>query len=287
MNTPIPPILASRPVAECTSAEVAAALGRAFAGYIVPLNFTAEAYERRFRAEDLDPYASRVYEREGAAAGVMLIARRGWTSRVAAMGLAPELRGGGLGRRVLEEAIGEARARGERTMVLEVIEGNAPAVALYRKLGFQPRRRLVGYRWEVQIPEPSDLLEEIDPLDFARVAAREGEPSLPWMLMPETLSAAAPPSRAFHLEERAYALIGDPAAERLALTALVVARDHRRQGWGSRLLSSLCEAFPGRPWAVSPILPEGLAAGFFARLGWERQPICQWEMVLDLKRSNP
>src|SRR4051812_44851211 len=156
MKTFAPQTLTSRPVAECTAAEVAAALGRAFAGYIVPLNFTAEAYERRFRAEDLDPYTSRVYEWDGAAAGVMLIARRGWSSRIAAMGLAPELRGGGVGRRVLGETIAEARARGERRMVLEVIEGNAPAVALYTKLGFRPRRRLVGYRWEVQIPEPSD-----------------------------------------------------------------------------------------------------------------------------------
>jgi ribosomal protein S18 acetylase RimI-like enzyme len=287
MRTPAPPALTSRPVAECTAAEVAAALGRAFAGYIVPLNFTAEAYERRFRAEDLDPYASRVYEWEGAAAGVMLIARRGWSSRIAAMGLAPELRGGGVGRRLLGETIAEAWARGERTMVLEVIEGNAPAVALYTKLGFQPRRRLVGYRWEVQIPEPSDLLEEIDPLDFARAVAREGEPDLPWMLTAETLSAFSAPSRAFRLEDRAYAMVGDPAAERLALTGLVVARDHRRQGWGSRLLSALCETFAGRPWAVSPIVPEGLADGFFTRLGWERQPLCQWEMVLDLMRAAP
>jgi ribosomal protein S18 acetylase RimI-like enzyme len=287
MNTPALPALTSRPVAECTAAEVAAALGRAFAGYIVPLNFTAEAYERRFRAEDLDPYTSRVYEKNGAAAGVMLIARRGWNSRIAAMGLAPELRGGGLGRWVLGETIAEARARGERRMVLEVIEGNAPAVALYTKLGFRPRRRLVGYRWEVQIPEPSDPLEEIDPLDFARIVAREGEPDLPWMLTPETLAAFAPPSRAFRLEDRAYAMVSDPAAERLALTALVVARDHRRQGWGSRLLSALCETFAGRPWAISPIVPEGLAAGFFARLGWERQPLCQWEMVLDLARAAP
>jgi ribosomal protein S18 acetylase RimI-like enzyme len=285
MSTLVPQTLVSRPVAECTAAEVAEALGRAFAGYIVPLNFTAEAYERRFRAEDLDPYVSRVYEWDGAPAGVMLIARRGWNSRIAAMGLAPELRGGGVGRRVLGETIEEARARGERTMVLEVIEGNAPAVALYTKLGFRPRRRLVGYRWEVQIPEPSDPLEEIDPLEFARIVAREGEPDLPWMLTPETLAAFAPPSRAFRLEDRAFAMISDPAAERLALTALVVARDHRRQGWGSRLLSALCETFAGRPWAISPIVPEGLAAGFFLRRGWERQPLCQWEMVLDLEPS--
>jgi hypothetical protein len=66
-TTPAPQGLSSRPVADCTSAEVAAAFTRSFEGYVVPLRFTPEAYERRFRGEDLDPYASRVYERDGAA----------------------------------------------------------------------------------------------------------------------------------------------------------------------------------------------------------------------------
>jgi ribosomal protein S18 acetylase RimI-like enzyme len=274
--------LSSRPVAECTSAEVAAAFTRSFEGYVVPLRFTPEAYERRFRGEDLDPYASRVYERDGAPAGVVLITRRGWTSRVAAMGIAPELRGAGLGRQVMAAAIAEARARGERTMILEVIDGNAPAVALYEKLGFSPRRRLVGYEWEppaLEVPEP---VEEMDPLDFARLVAREGEADLPWNLTAETLSAAALPARAYRLGDRACALIADPDAERLFLTALVVPRTYRRQGWGTSLLHALSAAFPGRPWSVSPVVPEGLADGFFVSLDWKRRSLFQWEMVLGL-----
>jgi|GEM_PF-157357 len=38
--------LAARPVADCTSEEVAIALNRGFEGYFVPLAFTAQAYER-------------------------------------------------------------------------------------------------------------------------------------------------------------------------------------------------------------------------------------------------
>ncbi|HEY3568239.1 MAG TPA: GNAT family N-acetyltransferase [Thermoanaerobaculia bacterium] len=274
--------LSSRPVAEHTSAEVAEALTRSFEGYVVPLRFTPQAYERRFRGEDLDPYASRVYERDGEPAGVVLIARRGWTCRVAAMGLAPDLRGGGLGRRVMETAIAEARARGDRTMLLEVIEGNAPAVALYKKLGFAQSRRLVGFRWEPPPLEVPETFEEMDPLDFARLVAREGEADLPWNLAPETLSAASSPARAFGLGDRACALIADPDAERIVLTALIVPKAHRRQGWGTRLLHALSAAFPGRPWAITPVVPEGLADQFFAALGWERHALSQLEMVLDL-----
>ena len=48
----------------------------------------ARAYERRFGAQNLDAFASRVYSLDGSPVGVLLVARRGWTSRVAAMDVA-------------------------------------------------------------------------------------------------------------------------------------------------------------------------------------------------------
>ena len=279
----IPENLTVRPVAEHTAAEVAAALMRSFEGYLVPIRMTPQVYERRFRGEDLDPFASRVWSQEGSPVALLLVARRGWTSRIAAMGMAPELRGLGLGRQMLVLAIEEARSRGERAMLLEVFEQNTPAVGLYTSLGFRTRRRLVGYRREaVEATESSDLLVEIDPLAFARLAAREAEPDLPWMLAPETLSAAGFPARAWHLEEHAFALVGDPGAEILSLTSLLVPRAHRLQGWGSRLVRALEAAFPGRKWALPPIFPEELAPGFFEKLGWTRWELQQLEMRLEL-----
>jgi ribosomal protein S18 acetylase RimI-like enzyme len=279
--------LPSRPIADCTADEAAAALSRGFEGYLVPLRFTPQTYERRFRAENLDPYASRIFFLDGAPAGVLLIVRRGWTSRVAAMGVAPEVRGQGFGRRILEEAIVEAEARGDRTMWLEVFEQNPPALALYTKLGFKPVRRLVGYRRPAEVEEAAsvDPLTEMDPRDFARLAARHGAPDLPWALQPETLAAVTVPARAWHLEHRAYALVADPGTEKLSLTALVVPELLRRQGWGSRMVHALATAFPGRPWSVSPVLPEGLAAEFFAKLGWGHWEINQIEMRLEIRRA--
>ena len=277
--------LSSRPIADCTAGEVAAALTRGFEGYIVPLHFTPQTYERRFRTENLDPYASRIFLLDGTPVGVLLIVRRGWTSRVAAMGLAPEVRGQGAGRRLLQEAIVEAAARGDRTMWLEVFEQNPPALALYKKLGFQPVRRLVGYRRPADAEEiaSTDELTEMDPRDFARLTARHGERDLPWVLQPESLAAATLPARAWHLEHRAYALVADPGAERLSLTALVVPEPHRRQGWGSRMVHALVAMLPSRPWSVSPVLPEDLAADFFAKLGWGNWEINQIEMRLEIR----
>jgi ribosomal protein S18 acetylase RimI-like enzyme len=276
--------LTARPVAELTPAACAAAMERCFEGYIVPVRVTAESWERRFRAEHLDPWASRVYFAGDRHAAVLFVTRRGWTSRVGGMAVAKELRGSGLGRRVMQEAIADARARGDRTLLLEVIEQNTPAVNLYASLGFHPVRRLVGWRW-TPAPEQADAadaLREIDPLEVSRVMHREGDADLPWMLAPETFAAATAPARAFALEDRAFALVANPQAETLTLLALVVPRALRRQGWGTRMLRALAAAFPGKPWQVVAIVPEELAPEFFVHAGWERQAITQFEMRLDL-----
>jgi hypothetical protein len=90
---------------------------------------------------------------------------------------------------------------------------NGVAVSLYTGPGFRPIRRLVGYNYH-----PHDARDhgsdfermcEIDPLIVARLIAKDGEPDLPWMLMPETLAAATPPVQAFHLDEIAYAIVAD------------------------------------------------------------------------------
>lgn len=255
---------------------------RAFEGYFVPIRLDAHAFERRFRGEHLDPFASRVLFRDGAPAGALLVARRGWTSRIAGMGVAPELRGQGLGQRLLREAIAEARERGDHALLLEVIAQNTPAVRLYEGHGFRTLRRLVGYRRQGGPPAAGEELTEIDPLAFARVVAREGEPDLPWMLSAETLASATLPARAFRLVDKAYALIADAAADPIGLTAIVVPRAVRRQGWGTRLLAALEARFPGRGWAVRAIAPEELAPELFFRLGWERPELHQLEMRLDL-----
>ena len=52
------------------------------------------------------------------------------------MGLAPESRGHGLGRRLLEEALDLAFANGFERIELEVFASNQRAVALYRRAGF-------------------------------------------------------------------------------------------------------------------------------------------------------
>jgi ribosomal protein S18 acetylase RimI-like enzyme len=275
--------ISRRPVAECTAAQVADALTKSFEGYVMPVNVTAQGYERRFRPEHVDPFASYVHFKETGPVAVVLVARRGWSSRIAAMAVAPESRGEGLGKRIMQDTIDEAVGRGDRSLLLEVFEHNTPAVKLYEGLGFRSMRRLVGYHHDSggTAPEITDRLHELDPLDFARVVAREGEPGLPWMLTAETFSGSVSPAQAFHLDHRAYALIGDPAANVIPLTALIVPRAHRRNGWGTRLMQALVAGYPDKAWSIPQIVPEELAPAFFRRCGWELMDTNQLEMVLD------
>lgn len=71
------------------------------------------------------------------------------TAVVEAVAVLPDWRGRGVGRRMMVEALQLARAAGRGRVALYVVEGNTPAVRLYRSLGFQVVRAqsLWWQRW--------------------------------------------------------------------------------------------------------------------------------------------
>jgi ribosomal protein S18 acetylase RimI-like enzyme len=274
-----------RRVTECTSEEVTAAVVHCFQGYVVPMRFTPEKYEARCRAENLDPFASGLYYSNETLAAVVMIARRGWTSRLAAMAVAPDFRGRGVGKDLLKLALEAATLRKDRAMILEVFEQNPAAVSLYASAGFRRVRKLVGY----DFVHPgagiggSDVsrLHEIDPLIVARLIAQEGEPDLPWMLAPETLAAATLPAQALHLDEIAFATVADPKAEKVVIQTVLVRKAHRGKGWGSKILGALEALFADRPLRIPPLVPETLAPGLFRRAGWQPHALSLLEMRIE------
>jgi GNAT superfamily N-acetyltransferase len=205
--TPTSAELIARPLLEFTGAQACEAMNRSFEEYFVPMVFDAVSFERRFRSENLDAQASKLWFRGEKLVGLVLIARRGWNSRVAAMGLVVGERGKGYGKAMLGDAIAEANARGDHNLLLEVFTPNEPARRLYEGLGFRNTRLLTNFTCPTQAPgRPAPNLEVTDPRKVARLLAAEGEQELPWMFAPETLAAAAPPVRAFHLEGKAYVI---------------------------------------------------------------------------------
>jgi ribosomal-protein-alanine N-acetyltransferase len=64
---------------------------------------------------------------------------------LANLAIVPEMRGRGLGTRMLESVIDTARRRGVETMYLEVRDSNAAALELYRRFGFSQVGLRRGY----------------------------------------------------------------------------------------------------------------------------------------------
>lgn len=66
-------------------------------------------------------------------------------AEILSIAIAPEARGHGHASPLLVRHLDELSRRGVRRVHLEVEEGNAPAIALYRRAGFQEIGRRTGY----------------------------------------------------------------------------------------------------------------------------------------------
>lgn len=269
-----------RSAVSCRFAELADILNQSFSDYLIRIEVDGPTLAHLTRCEGTDLTASRLIVRDDQVVGCALIGRRGWSCRLAAMGLIPEARRQGIGLWTMRQLIAEAKARGEREMVLEVIEQNDPAVQLYRQAGFQVYRRLLGYKLVTPAGQPDDQLQEVDLQEVAWAVNTYGLPDLPWQLSGATLIETGPPHRGYQLGP-AYAAISDPHYSKISLRGLIVHPDHQRQGHGSRLLQALFAAYPGKSWQVPVVYPEELTY-IFEKLNFEPELLSQFQMTLDL-----
>lgn len=268
--------------ADYDPAHLADLFNAAFAGYVVPVQIGSELIGRWIRSDSLDLGLSRVLRDGDAEAGIALVARRGWTSRLAALALTPESRGRGAGRWFLERLLDEARARGDRAYMLECIEQNAAGVALYQKAGFATRSRLVGYGAAAFAGTVEHDLDEVDIAEAAYAVARHADADLPWQITAPTLVHLSPPAVAYRLGP-AYLILTDPTQRTVHLKTLVVPEAERRKGWGTRLLRAVAARHPDRQWHMGPFFPEAAApAAFYERLGFAREPLTQLWMTRGL-----
>jgi len=95
------------------------------------------------------------------------------------------------------------------------------------------------------------------------------------------LAGMTRPAQAFRLNEVAYAIIANPDSEKIVIVALLVRRMNRRQGWGSRMLGSLAARFAEQSLTIPALVPESLGKDFLHKLGWQKQPLNQFEMKLE------
>lgn len=261
-------------------AETADLLNRGFADYLVPIRLSESALLHGVRQDGIDLASSRVILRGGEAVGAALIARRGWTSRLAGMAIVPQARDQGIGHWCMAQLMNEARTRGERVMVLEVIEQNTPAVRLYQGCGFRVQRRLVSYVASQFQGVADDELEEVDLYQVARLVTAYGLPDLPWQISGESLAQVGPPNRAYRLGA-AYVAISNPDDAQGAVRSLLVRPEGRRQGQAIRLLRAMMTEYPDKVWQVPALCPEEIG-GVFEKAGFARESLSQFQMMANL-----
>ncbi len=287
------PSLSLKPASEFPIPQLADLLTRGFEGYLIPFEIETPVLLRMMRRDGMDLTESRVFVKDDEPVGVALIARRGWTSRLAAMGIITNSRSEGVGTWAMQKLIEEAKSRGDKEMILEVIEQNTTGVKLYQKVGFKIVRRLLGYKLENPQVESSTAqggvpaagdgigeLTEINIREIARLVTYHGLKDLPWQLSGTNIMQHTPPSRAFRLND-AYCLISNPDAEHVTISSVLVKTRSRGAGLSGVLMRALFSRFPNKTWHVPAIYPEEIC-GVFEQVGMKREDISQWQMSLAL-----
>ncbi|HEX9388240.1 MAG TPA: GNAT family N-acetyltransferase [Anaerolineales bacterium] len=255
-------------------------LNRGFEGYFVPIQIEIVNFLNMIRKDGIDLTASRVLITDDQPVGIALLARRGWTSRIAAMGIAKEKRGMGAGSWFMKKLIEDARQRGEHEMSLEVIEQNEPAVKLYQKSGFQRVRRLIGLIRKDANEEKKSILQEIDLREMGRLISQHGLTDLPWQLSGASIAQMNPPARAYR-KGQAYIAISNPDAEGVVIWSLLVEKEARGHGLGTSMLKSAIANHKRKTWHIPAIFPEEFES-VFTKAGFEREELSQWQMRLNL-----
>ncbi|GAP66208.1 acetyltransferase, GNAT family [Mizugakiibacter sediminis] len=263
-------------------AALAALFEAAFSGYAVPIRQNAALLAARVRSEQIDLEHSRVALRDGAPCALCLLARRGDTMRIAAMGVVPAARGAGLGRLLLDEAIAVAREQRAARLLLEVLGSNAVARRLYERAGLRPRRRLLGWQRAPFTPRAEAALRRTHCIELARALGADHALDWPWQLAPASVASGYAWMSTYAIADKAYAWIDDRARDRLALGHLFVAPHARGAGYARRLLVSLQAHFPGRAWTIPPLVPEEFGGAVLEALGFTRSALDQVEMELAL-----
>ena len=272
----VPPI-SYRPAVEYGFDDLVGLLNRGFKDYFVNINFSRDTILAYLARDNVDLCLSQVAVVDSAPVAIGLIARRGWSVRLAAMSVLPELRGQGIGKKLLKHLDACLASQGLREFVLEVIEQNHAAVKLYQGAGFETIRRLVGFsRDGFDSTDSSPSLREVDIAEVARKLTADSVPNLPWQLSGTSLMVGGPPYQAYQLGDAAI-VISDPGQPTLSIRAIFVEPAVRRQGHGSNLVAAILARFPDHHWAVSALCPEELG-GLFIRNGFQIGELSQLQM---------
>ena len=275
------------PAYALSAAEQAEVANKAFAGYVGGwADMDAGGLARFLTSQGADLLYSSFIRSDAGLIGFGYITRTANVVRLSGMGIIPEARGSGAAGHLLEHLLGAAEQRGDEAMMLEVIEQNPRAVALYRRHGFRELGRLMGWRRsaDAAAPEHEPLGgDEVSTLHALRIPAAYDYPELPWQISRHAV-AKVPVSRAFRTETVCM-IIGDPEATPVRIYSCIAVDPPHAMVWRDlrRVLAGIIARFPHREFFAPAIFPEEYGQLLFEPLGFKREPISQFLMRRDLR----
>ncbi|MBN1680420.1 MAG: GNAT family N-acetyltransferase [Anaerolineae bacterium] len=119
------------------------AFNAAYSDYFVPIAMTVQAFRALIARDALDLTASVAAMDGDQIIGTGLLGIRGSAGWIGGLGVIPQRRRQGIGRRMMEYLLAQAQTRGLSCVRLEVIEHNTGAHNLYSQLGFEKKRYLL------------------------------------------------------------------------------------------------------------------------------------------------
>ncbi len=248
-----------------------AAFVAAFSDYVVPMVLAREPLAEMFTRRGWVPELS-----VGAFDGEAMVAFTvngvdGERAYDSGTGVVPTHRRRGLGRELMERSFDLLRERCSE-YVLEVIDANTRALELYRATGFEVVRGLQCWGYE----SSSVPIARLDDSTTRRLDDSDVQPA--WQNSDASIARAKAPHVTLG-DEHGYAIVFPDNGD---LAQLVVRRDSRRRGIGTRLLQSAA-AVAGKPLRIMNVDESDAGIAAFLEHNGARRTVRQLEMSRPLR----
>ncbi|WP_213277136.1 GNAT family N-acetyltransferase [Chryseobacterium indologenes] len=274
-------------LAHITIDELLSVFNHSFSDYVVPFHLTKQVLVSKITAEKLDMDLSAGAFEDGKLVGFILQSEKVENGEKiiynGGTGVIPESRGKGLVRKMYDFIIPVLKERNANTLLLEVIEGNQPAIRAYENLGFSIVRRLLCFNGSIKQGKENAEVSIKDLKDFQWEKLRsfwDIEPSWQGSVfvlepMPEnyiTLGA--------YIEEKlvGYIVYG-PASEKIYQFA--VDKSFRNQGVGTMLFNAISKKNGGQTIALNNVDDSSENASKFLS---ERAGLNNWLSQFEMKK---
>lgn len=223
----------------------------AFSNYEVPFQLSLAQLDYMFSRRGVDWQLSFGAFEEDRLVGFVMNGVGEWNGLATAYdtgtGVRASHQGKGVGKEMFAVALPALKANGICQYLLEVIQSNSSAVALYKKMNFETSREFVCYAaTQSDLSFPDNRVQhfeirEIPPMDISR-AGSFWDYSPSWQNSPDSVKRKLDGFSyvgAFTKNELiGYGIIDPKSGD---IPQIAVAREHRRQGVGTSILEKLLQ----------------------------------------------